>query len=264
MAQEQDEIIGKKKKHEITLRGVILCACFNIVLGVVLGFAVLSVTPPQDYKATPDQKTGKVPPIPTGIWAWNGTLTGDWRDKEDAFLAGQGEVTLTDAVLSGWATDMFQPAKPGADSGNTSNQPASTADKAKQDIKAAAADMKNFALTAGTPSFRVFRDPQAPDATTPSFQVTLPFKLTLLGIDMTVLYQARGTFVAGANGPQFQPYYTSFGCARVPSVAGLPKMVFNDLLHAFTASPDAQKYTDAWAKFGSATLKDDALVLETK
>lgn len=54
----------KKARKQATFGGAIVCAFFNAALGVLLAFCVLALTAPPEYKAAPDAKTGKPPPLP--------------------------------------------------------------------------------------------------------------------------------------------------------------------------------------------------------
>jgi len=259
------DIIGQKKGREVTLRGVIISGVFNIGLGVALAFAVLSGTMPQIYTAKPDAKTGKVPPQPTsGLWYWAGNPSGGWEGKQGGFLAGQ-PITLTDGDMNGWAQSNFKSSisavKPPKEA---APKPTTDVAKAKADVKDAEADVSNFKVEAGSPNFHTLHDPQAPGGAAVSFQVALPFSITVLGTDIVVLYQTRGQFVPGAQGPRFEPYYSSFGSARFPPVPGLAGMVFNTLVNKFAASDAAKKYAEAWAKYGVATIQDGSLSLAAK
>jgi hypothetical protein len=263
---DPEEIIGKKKRAP-TSRGAVICGIFNTMLGVALGFATLSLTPATEYKAKPDAKTGQIPPPTSGIWYWAGTASGGFQEKEAQFLAApSGELTLADGELNAWAEATFKSGlpkpKPAAAPASAGTAPVSEASKAKEEVKAAAEDLQNFGLAAGTPNFHVFQDPQAPASAPLTFQVALPFNVTILGMNFPTVYQARGTYQPGAQGPEFEPYYSVLGTARIPGP--LAKMLFAHVMNSFAESPDAKKYTDAWAKFTSATAKDGALVLVAK
>jgi hypothetical protein len=261
---DPQEIIGKKKRGP-TVRGAVICGIFNTMLGVALGFAALSLTPATEYKPKPDAKTGQIPPPPAGIWYWAGTASGGFQEKEAQFLAAPaGELTLADGELNAWAQTTFKsaPPKPKAAPAPATTAPQSDVAKAKDDVKAAAEDLKNFGLAAGTPNFHVFQDPQQPASAPLTFQIALPFNVTILGVDFLTVYQARGTYQPGPQGPEFEPYYSVLGTARIPGP--LAKMLFAHVMNSFAQSPDAKPYTDAWAKFTSATAKDGALVLAAK
>jgi len=121
-----------------------------------------------------------------------------------------------------------------------------------------AAAAPNFQATPGAPNFRSYFTKDAGEG---YFQVAMPFNVTVLGFNLTVLYQARGTFVSGAQGPQFAPSYSSLGSARVPAAGGLTTMLFNKLTAEFLPADAVKKYAGAWAKYNSATPQDGQLVL---
>ncbi len=267
----------KKARKSATFGGAIVCAFFNTSLGVLLAFCVLALTAPKEYKATPDAKTGKTPPPPTGLFYWAGQPGGDFEAKDAQFLSPQpGTLTVADSELNAWSVATFKLAAPkpkapvaaatpapAAASGTAATGP-STADKVKDDAKLAAADLQSFGLVPGNPNFHIFKDPQAPADAPVTFQISVPMTVTLLGTDIVTVYQARGVFVAGPSGPQFQPSYSYIGSARIPATGGLGTMLFDDIAGKFAASDAAKKYADAWAKLASATVQDGGLVLAGK
>lgn len=155
-------------------------------------------------------------------------------------------------------------AAPASPAAGTAAATTSAADKVKDDAKLAAADLQSFGLVPGNPNFHIFKDAQAPADASATFQIAVPMTVTLLGVDISTVYQARGVFVAGPSGPQFQPYYSYLGSARIPSTGGLAKKFFDDIAGKFAASDAAKKYADAWAKLASATVQDGGLVLTGK
>ncbi len=135
-------------------------------------------------------------------------------------------------------------------------------DKVKADAKAAEADLQATGLTPGTPNFHIFKDPRAPADVPMSIQIALPISINLLGIRMDTVYQARGVFVAGPQGPEFKPYYSFIGNARVPGP--FAQSLFNSFASKYAASDAAKKAADVWPKIASATVQDGALVLVGK
>lgn len=223
-----------------------MAAGINVVMGAVIAFCVLASTAPQTYSPTPKKDGGPPPPLPAGVWYWAGAVEGggDWRGQEAALLSGTTPLGLADTDLNGWAQEIFKVAPPAAD--------------AAAKPGAAAASAPNFAATPGIPNFRSY---YAKDAGAGYFQVAMPFSVQVLGFNVLVLYQARGTFVSGAQGPEFEPTYSSLGSARVPGVGGLTTMLFNKLAAEFTPADAVKKYAGAWAKYNSATAQDGQLVL---
>ena len=234
---------AKKKEDSSSLGGAFVAGVINVVVGGLIAFCVLANTAPQAYSPTPKKDGGPPPPLPAGVWYWAGAVEGggDWRGQEAAFLAGTSPLGLADTDLNGWAQEVFKlapaAAKPGA--GNSTAAP-------------------NFAATPGTPNFRSYF---AKDAGAGYFQVAMPFSVQVLGFNLSVLYQARGTFVSGAQGPEFVPAYSSLGSARVPGAGGLTTMLFNRLAAEFTPADAVKKYAGAWAKYNSASEQDGQLVL---
>ncbi len=259
----------KKARKKATFSGAVIGGVFNIVLGAVLGFCVLILTAPPEYKPKPDAKTGKVPPPPASLYYWAGVPGGDYHSKVAQLVVDKpGTVSMTDGELNAWAGDIFKsaiqpkPAAKPAAKPDASKSTASDAAKAKEEVKAAEADLQNFGIAAGTPNFRIFKDPQAPTAAPVSLQIALPMTITLLGIGVDTVYQTRGVFVPGAQGPEFKPYLSYFGSARIPGP--LAGKMLSTIVAKFAAADAAKKYADAWAKLATATVQDGALVLAGK
>jgi hypothetical protein len=274
---------GRKKPKEATLKAAIVCAVFNAFLGAVLGVVILATTAPVAYPPKADDQTAKagaqtakIPPPPAGLFYWPGDSGGDFQSKEDQFLAGSpGGVTVSDGELNAWAGAMFKSSVGQSDSAakdaaktDDEKQPVSVADKAKakvtQGVKTAEADLKTWGIDAGTPNFHAFKDPAAPADAPVCFQVALPMTITLFGVNFNTVYQARGVFVAGSTGPQFKPYYSFLGNARIPVLPGLAQKVFNIFASKYAGGDDVKDYADAWAKLPGATVRDGALVLGGK
>jgi len=237
---------AKAKEDKSTLGGAYLAAVINAAMGVIIAFCVLAGTTPQVYSPTPKKTGGPPPPLPAGVWYWAGaTSGGDWHAKEAALLAGTSPLGLADEDLNGWGPTIFKAAPPPAAAPGAAGA-------------AAAASPPSFQAVPGAPNFRSYF---AKDAGAGYFQVAMPFNVTVLGFNVAVLYQARGTFVSGAQGPEFVPTYSSLGSARVPTTGGLTTYLFNKLTAEFVPADAVKKYAGAWAKYNSATLQDGQLVL---
>jgi hypothetical protein len=259
----------KKARKKATFTGAIFCGIFNAGLGALLGFCVLVATAPVEFKPKPDAKTGKTPDAPAGLFYWAGQPGGDYRTKASTVLGVPSMgVTISDTELNGWSAENFRVAatpakpapKPAAPQGTNTNDIA----KVKAEAKVAEAEISNFGLTPGTPNFHIFHDPQAPADVPFSLQIALPLKIDILGMEVNTIYQARGVFVSSPQGPQFKPYYSYIGSARIPVATGSAQSLFNSIASKFAASDAAKQYTDVWAKYTGATLQDGALVLAGK
>jgi len=265
----------KKARKQATFKGAVICGFMSAFLGGILGMIILATSAPVEYKPKADAKTGQVPPPPAGLYFWAGAPGGDYKSKEAQFLAGQPGLTISDGELNAWAAANFKSdvgqtkqAEKKAAAAADAKKPVSVADKAKaevaKDVKVAEQDLKTWGIAAGTPNFHAFKDPAAPADAPVSFQVALPMTITLFGVNFDTVYQARGVFVQGSTGPQFKPYYSFLGNARIPVMPGLAQKIFNTFVAAFASSDDVKKYADAWAKFPSASVEDGKLVLGGK
>jgi len=270
----------KKARKKATFKGAVICAFFNIFLGAILGMVILATSAPTEFKPKANAKTGNIPSAPAVLFYWAGAPGGDYKTKEAQFLASTpGGVTVADGELNAWASAMFksdvgkpkpEAKKPVAAAAVPAGtvKPVSEAAKAKAEVKAGAKavenDLKTWGLDAGTPNFHAFKDPQAPADVATSFQVALPMTITLFGLDFDTVYQARGVFVAGSAGPQFQPYYSYLGSARIPVLPGLAQKIFNTFAAKYASGDDLKKYADAWAKLPNVSVQDGALVLGGK
>jgi len=264
----------KKARKKATFTGAIICGVFNAVLGGVLGVAILTISGPPEYKPKPD-KAGKVPPPPAGLFYWAGAPSGDFKAKEAQFLAGSpGSLTLSEGELNAWASSIFKsnipPPKPKVDAKAAPKPAASTAAstdkkvsevaKAKEDVKAAEAQLEDFGAATGSPNFHIFKDPLGPPGADASFQVALPMTYTLFGERFDTVYQARGVFVPGPNGPTLQVNDSYFGQARIPAA----QIFFNAMVSLHIKDEGAKPYIDAWAKVASVSFQDGNLVLTSK
>jgi len=242
---------AQTKKESETLGGVMVAAVLNVVIGAVAAFCVLAGTAPVAYSPVPKKTDGPPPPLPAGIWYWpGGSGEGDWESKEAAFLAAQpGKLELGDGDFNAWALSTFKaaPKAPAAAPAGPDGKPAP------------ASSPPSFQALPGVPNFRSYGSGNAADG---YFQVAMPFNVTVLGFNLSVLYQVRGTFAAGAQGPKFEPFYTSLGSARLPAMGGLAGMLFNKLAAEFLPADAVKKYAGPWAQYQSATPGNAVLVLD--
>jgi len=260
----------KKARKQATFKGAVICGFMSAFLGGVFGMIALATSAPVEYQPKADAKTAASPPM--GLFYWPGAPGGDFKSKEAQFLAGQPGLTISDGELNAWAAANFKSevgqskqAEKKAAAAADAKKPVTLADKAKaevaKDVKVAEQDIKTWGIAAGTPNFHAFKDPAAPADAPVSFQVALPMTITLFGINFDTVYQARGVFVQGSAGPQFKPYYSYLGNARIPVLPGLAQKIFNSFATAFASSDDVKKYADAWAKLPGASVEDGKLVL---
>jgi hypothetical protein len=264
----------KKARKQATLGGAIVCGVSSAVLGALLGMIILATSAPAEYKPKANAKTSTVAPPPAGLFYWAGVPTGDYQSKETQFLASQPGLTLSDGELNAWATANFKSTvgipkpKDKAAQNASDKKPQTEVEKAKavvaKEVKVAEQDLKTWGLAAGTPNFHAFKDPAAPADAPVAFQVALPMAITLFGVEFDTVYQARGVFVSGPAGPQFKPYYSYLGSARIPVLPGLAQKIFNTLSASFARNDALRKYADAWAKYPSVTVQDGALILGGK
>ncbi len=250
----------KKPGDDVTMGKVLVAAAFNFVLGTILAFCVLAGTVPQLYDPKVKKPGDKLPAPPAGIWYREGKKTGgDWRSKEAAFLAAQpGQLSLTDADLNSWAAIAFKPA---AGKGKPATPAPATPAKPGAPAAPSAPAGDSYAIAPGIPNFRA---EHLPEATTGYFQIAFPFNLTVMGYDVTVLYQARGRFVNGPNGLEFEPFFSALGCARLPIQGGIAKSFAAGIFKGASNFDALKKYAAVWPKLSGAEPGDGELTLSFK
>ncbi|WP_414660084.1 hypothetical protein [Horticoccus sp. 23ND18S-11] len=208
---------------------VILGAVLSVILGVIVGAALLVLRPAVAVREVP--KGDKLDP--KAIYYVKGNRDAGRAkallEKRAAFLSGQS-ITLTEGEL------------------NTLEGPAPTPAAPKADAKGAAPASEGF-LTTGPLNFRLHDG---------KLQVAAPVTVSVMGASTEVVVQTRGTFVKEANGFVFEPetlYAGSCPLLRLPFVASYVR----DKFLGEKSLPDELKA--GWAKLANVTIEGNALKL---
>lgn len=237
------------RKIDRALRGpswieVVLGALISLVLGVLLGAALLIFRPVVVVKEMP--KGDKLDP--NAIYFVEGSRDGargrDATAKRNAFVGGQTVTVIEDELnaLAGPATPFASAAAP---------KPGEKKAPEKAPVaKAPAADAaSDDLLVTGTPNFRV-RDG--------ALQVGVPVTVNLLGMSEDVVVQTRGGFAKQGDVFAYEPSEFYLGCLPLNRLPIVSKYAREKFLNA-QAIPDDIK--GAWAKLANVSVEGNVLKL---
>lgn len=227
MSKKTDRAANGPSWTEVTLG-----AALSLVLGVVLGAALLIIKPVVQVKELPKEDARD----PKAVYYIEGSReTAKARQapaKRKAFVEGQS-VTATEDEINSLLT-----AAPAA---------APKAGEKKDDKAAPPPAPSGDLVSAGTPNFRI-RDG--------ALQIGVPVTLNALGLDQKVIVQARGGFEKKADGFVFEPaelYVGSCPVQRLPFVAGF---VRNKVL---AGQPIPEDIATAWKKVTNITIEGNSV-----
>lgn len=223
--------------HGPSLTEVVLGALLSVILGGVIGAALLVARPVLTGKDLPKKESDR---DPKAVYYQAGA-----RDPSKSRVAlakrksfGEGQsVSFTEDELNALAA---LPAAALANPGAENPPPAPKAEKS---------DAAGALLDRGPMNFRV-RDGR--------LQMAVPVTLNVLGIAPTVMVQAQGTFVKESNGYVFVPdtfHLGSLPLQRLPMAAGYVR----EQLLMTQAIPDDVKAS--WAKLASVSIEGNTLKL---
>ena len=216
---------------------VILGAAISLLLGVVLGAALLVLRPPVVAK-TPPKETERVRGAVYYIEGSRDTAKArEAPQKRQAFVGGQS-VTVSEEELN--ALVSMPP------SGATA--PAKVAEKGKDAARATAAAVAEM-LTIGSPNFRIQEG---------GLQLAVPVTVNTFDLGLKLIAQARGGISKQGGSFAFdakEMYLGSCPVQRLPVLAGYVR----ERIIAAQALPDDVK--GSWAKLASVTIEGSKLKL---
>lgn len=222
---------------------VILGACLSLVLGAIIGAAILVTRPVIVARELPkeeDRKAGAVYYLEGSKGAASARQA---AAKQRAFVEGQS-VTVTEdelnALLSANAAVAQAAAK--ADAQNA-------AAKDKKANPAGAAPDSGEMLAVGTPNVRI-RDGV--------LQVAAPVTLNAVGLSHKLIVQARGGFAKEGDVFTYEPsalYVGSCPVERLPLISGYLR---NKILNA---QPIPEDVAAAWRRLSNVAIEGNALRL---
>lgn len=237
------------RKIDRALRGpswieVVLGALISLVLGVVLGAALLIFRPVVVVKELP--KGDKLDP--TALYFVEGsrdaTKGRDAAAKRKAFVQGQTVTVIEDELnaLAGPATPFPNAAapKPGE------KKAPEKAPAAKAPTAEATSDEL---LAAGTPNFRM-RDGV--------LQMGVPVTVNVLGMSESVVVQTRGGFAKQGDVFTYEPSEFYLGCLPLNRLPIVAKYAREKFLNAQVMPEDVK---GAWAKLANVAVEGNVLKL---
>jgi hypothetical protein len=229
------------KKIDRALHGpswteVILGAVLSLLLGVVIGAALLVLKPVVTGKNIPAKESDR---DPTAVYYVEGSRDSNKARqalaKRKAFVAGQ-PVTVTEDEINSLVT----PAAPAL---------AAAPNAKKGAEKAAPPATPEETLAKGPPNVRLHDG---------VLQVGVPVTLNVLGFSQKLIVQARGGFEKQDNAVVFDPSTIYLGSCPVQRLPFLSGWVRNKVL-APQLMPD--DVAAAWAKVSEATIEGNTLKL---
>jgi hypothetical protein len=237
------------RKIDRALRGpsvveVVLGALLSLILGVVIGAAVLIFRPVIVVKELPKEDAREPGALYFVEGSRDATKGREAPAKRKAFVAGQTVTVIEDELnaIAGPAAS-FGPAAPGAPAA-----PKAPEKKATDKGGAAEAPSEEMFVTA-TPNFRL-RDNR--------LQIGIPVTLNLLGMAEKVIVQTRGGFEKQGDKFVYEPSEFYVGClpvTRLPFVSAYAREKFLES----QAIPDDIKA--AWAKLTAVSVEGNVLKL---
>lgn len=231
--------------HGPSWKEVILGAFLSLLLGVVLGVALLVLRPVVVAKEKPKEIDPKVVYYIEG--ARDTAKAKQALAKRKAFVEGQS-VSVTEDELNALASPNA-PATPPAAPGKAA-PPKAKDGKAKEPEKAAAAaPASGDTFAVGTPNVRIAGG---------ALQVGVPVTVNALGLDQKIIVQARGGFVKKGDVFVYEPetlYFGSCPVHRLPYVSTFVREKF------ISAQPIPEDIKASWPKLANVTIEEKALKL---
>ncbi len=240
------------RKIDRALRGpswveVVLGALISLVLGVLIGAALLVFRPVTIVKEMPKEDAR----VPGAVYFVEGSReTNKGREapaKRKAFAEGQTVTLIEDElnVLVGPATSFAAAGAPGAPTA-----PPTPKAPEKKDGKAGAAEAAtDDMIFAGTPNFRLREN---------VMQVGIPVTVNVLGMSEKLVVQTRGGFVKRGDVFVYEPgefYVGSLPVTRLPMVADYARKKF------LSSQPIPEDIKAAWPKLTNVSVEGNVLKL---
>jgi hypothetical protein len=230
------------RKIDRALRGpslveVVLGAVFSLVIGVVLGAALLIFRPVTVVKELPKAEARD----PNAIYFVEGSRENsrarEAAAKRKAFAEGQSISVIEDELnaQAGPATAFAPPANPAA---------------AKKAADEAAASDQTIVI--GTPNFRIREG---------KFQIGVPVTLNVsyIGFTEKVVVQTRGGFEKQGDAFVYQPDTFYVGCLPVQRIPILSRYARDQFLNS---QPIPDEIKASWMKLASVSVEGNVLNLK--
>jgi hypothetical protein len=202
--------------------GVVFSALLSLVLGVLVAFVYLIVQPVEVLTSAPKEE-------PAGtvlLLGAPGAGNASWEEKRDALVGGSlKEVTLTESELNAWAGARFEPVK------------------VEEDVK-----KTSFFIAAATPNFRIEGG---------LLQVGMVNTAYVYGHEGPLVLQAKGRFVAGAQGWSFTPEEALLGALPLHKIPAVLPFVAS----RFGANNLPEEVTTVLTKAREISVRADGLTL---
>jgi hypothetical protein len=234
---------------------VILGAALALVLGVVLGAALMILKPVVVVKDLPKEEDR----VRGAVYYVEGATGGNPKQaqaKRKAFVEGQS-ITLNEAEINALtgSTATAAATPPGKAPPAKAPEKAKTPEKGKEkgkDEKAAPAPAGDEILAKGPPNVRIRGG---------VMQIGVPVTIAVAGLDQKVTVQARGKFVKEDGVFVFQEDELYFGSCPVHRLPFVSSYVHQKVLGELPVPEDV---VAAWRKLANVTVEDTTLKLSTQ
>lgn len=194
-------------------------------IGILLGAFHLVMTPVEEASA----RTTPEDIVPGKVYYWKGSTrnAGSWQIKLEQFTSGSANLSLVEGELNAWARRDLKVKTPKDQSGFIQAKPSNV----------------NFKIEDDTLQYAC------------QYLMSAP-------MERQIIYQAKGGFIQGENGPVFNPTTSYINSCPIPPVANLPIAIFAKMGAPFTGVESYKSLRTAWKGLSEASVADNRLTLK--
>jgi hypothetical protein len=219
--------------YEPSWTEVTIGALLSVMIGAVFGVIFLVIKPVVSVKEMPKEEEVDRSAVYFIEGGRDGGKSRDANAKRKAFVGGT-PVILNEHELNSYVAAAPAPAKPAAPGA----KPA-----------AAAPAAAGAGYTTGVVNFRIHES---------QFQIGVPVKIDLFGLELSVMVQTRGTFAQKDGGFVFEPATMLVGSCPVDRLPAARAFVMEKFVATQKVPEDISK---AWAKLTDVSVVGSALKL---
>jgi hypothetical protein len=223
---------------------VILGAVLSLLLGAVLGAALLVLKPIKQVRELPKEADRDASVVYYVEGSKDTTKARQALAKRKAFVEGQSVSVTEDEINSLVTVKEPPPAAPDP----KADKKAKSTDKAGKAVDKAAAAASDM-LATGAPNVRIREN---------VMQIGVPVTVGAMGVDAKVIVFGRGTFAKEGDVFVYQPAELYLGSCPVQRLPFISSYVRNKFLSSALVPEDI---ATAWKKLANVTVEGNALKL---